>query len=491
MSLAFPRDLFRAEAPAAFALIDEQRFEDAAEDARLRLDKQRAGAADVALVIALDSARRRSEALEAARDAAQRSSTDPRVADAIGTLLAGMDDYGAARRAFRDALGRHPGHAPLWYNLASVERALGNLGEAEAACDAAILHAPDDFLAYLLRSDLRTQTAADNHVGEIEARLAGALPESGRLVLLYALGKELDDLGEYPRAFAAFAAGAAIRRRQLTYDVGRDIAKFERIRTCYGAATLARTSSFAQSARFGFVVGLPRSGTTLVERILSARSDVASNEETQNFAKALLDPRAAPELSPPGDVFARAAAADMDFVAARYAELAGGAGQRLTIDKLPMNYLYLGPIHMALPQAPIILLRRSAMDSCFAMFRVLFGSAYPFSYDFDDLAAYYAAWHRLMEHWRSHLPDGRLCELRYEDLVSDAEETGARLTAYCGLEWQPEQMRFHEARRHSTTASAAQVRRPVYSSSVGRWRRYAEQLAPLERALKAHGIEVD
>jgi LPS sulfotransferase NodH len=220
-----------------------------------------------------------------------------------------------------------------------------------------------------------------------------------------------------------------------------------------------------------------------VERILTGLPGVRSNGETENFSRALLAAGTGP-----GDVFARAAAADPDAVAAGYARFANpGRSDEHIIEKLPMNYLYLGAIHRALPEARILSIRRSALDSCFAMYRTLFGDAYPFSYDLEDLGRYYAAYDRLMTHWRALLGD-RLHEVVYEDIVRDPRRIGARIAEHCGLEWSDAAVEIQRNQSVSLTASAAQIRRPIYGSSSGRWRHYRRHLGGLIATLRARAI---
>jgi hypothetical protein len=213
---------------------------------------------------------------------------------------------------------------------------------------------------------------------------------------------------------------------------------------------------------------------------------VRSNGETENFSHALMAAAARDR----GDVFAGAAAADPVSVATGYAQLADRDGQPGSIiEKLPMNYLYLGAIHRALPGAKLVLVNREPLDSCFAMYRTLFGEAYPFSYDFDDLAKYYAAYERLVNHWRTCLGDA-LCEITYDDLVSDPALVGASVAKHCGLQWREQAVEIQNRSVVSQTASAAQIRRPIYSSSKGRWRRYRKHLEPLVQALRRLNVPV-
>jgi hypothetical protein len=223
----------------------------------------------------------------------------------------------------------------------------------------------------------------------------------------------------------------------------------------------------------------------LLERLVSGLPNVVTNGETDNFSRALLG---ATPAGPEG-IFARAAAADPSKVAAAYAQAARGARTGLSVvEKLPMNYLYLGAIHRALPDAALLAMTRSPVDSCFAMFRTLFGEAYPFSYDFEDLARYYAAYARLMAHWKRTLGEA-VHEVRYEALVDRPAEVGRGAVGHCGLAWRDEAINIQSNRSASYTASAAQIRRPIYTTSRERWRHYQKHLGPLIDALHRHGVE--
>jgi hypothetical protein len=305
------------------------------------------------------------------------------------------------------------------------------------------------------------------------------------MFLGYALGKELDDLGRFDEAFHWFSEGARARRRHLSYDVATDERKIRRIVDCFPKSA-PTVDTCVESSRHIFIVGLPRSGTTLLEHILTGLQGVRSNGETDNFSRALLT--AAPADG--GDVFARAALADPNTVAVHYARFAGAdlSADRI-IEKLPMNYLYLGSILRALPESKVLLVSRSPLDSCFAMYRTLFGEAYPFSYDFEELARYYAAYRRLIHHWRS-IVGKHLHEVSYEDLVKEPARIGASIAQYCGLSWSASALEVQRSAAISLTASAAQIRRPIYGSSSGRWRHYRTHLAPLIMALRQSGIGV-
>jgi tetratricopeptide (TPR) repeat protein len=414
--------------------------------------------------------------------------------DGLAYVSMVLGQHDRANALYRRATEISPQVPRFWYNLAGSERSLGRLAEAEAACDRAIALDPEQYPSYLLRSELRVQSPETNHIADLQAKLARAGQEHrARVFLGFALAKELDDVQRFDEAFHWFSSAATARRSRLSYDVAGDERKLARIAEAFPGALFAEPLSGARahssrpvdSSRYIFIVGLPRSGTTLVERILTGLPGVRSNGETENFSRALLA-----AARGPGDVFQQAAAADPNVVAANYGGHArGDTGSDRIIEKLPMNYLYLGAIHRALPEASILLIRRSPLDSCFAMYRTLFGDAYPFTYDFEDLGRYYAAFERLMNHWRNVLGE-RLREVIYEDLVREPKRIGPILAQHCGIGWSDAAIEIQNNQSVSLTASAAQVRRPIYGSSSGRWRHYHRHLGGLIAALRRHGVSL-
>ncbi|HEY2036837.1 MAG TPA: sulfotransferase [Steroidobacteraceae bacterium] len=426
-------------------------------------------------------------ALKCARGTAEAYAALAYVSVALGRHERASDLYQRATK-----LGPNvPGH---WYNLASSERALGRLEQAEFACDRAIALNPREYRGYLLRAELRVQTAAANHVEQLRCELARAdLSDSGRVLLGYALGKELDDLGQYEEAFRWLALAASTRRRQLAYDVAADEEQLRRIAEAFPRGPGRPVHAQDDSHRFVFIVGLPRSGTTLLERILTGLPGVRSNGESEYFARALLraafaEQTAAGRDAP--DVLARTAAADWGAVAADYVRLADPGGTReVIVEKLPLNYLYLGAIHRALPQARLVLVSRSTLDVCFAIYCTLFGEAYPFSYDFPDLARYYAAYSRLIVHWRDACGES-IHDVAYEELVHDPVRVGASVARFCGLEWRDSAVQIERNTAVCLTQSSAQVRQPIHRASTGRWRRYRTQLEPLIELLRHQGVRL-
>lgn len=406
--------------------------------------------------------------------------------DSLAFVSLALRDHERANSLYRRATEIEPRTSRFWYNLACSERSFGRLMEAEAACDRAIALDATQYPSYLLRSELRVQSTDANHVEQLQGLLAHPeLSFQGKLFLGYALGKELDDLRRFDEAFGWFSTAARARRSRLQYDIGADEQKLRRIAAVYSDVS-SGGSAGVDSSRYIFVLGLPRTGTTLVERILTGLAGVTTNGETENFSRSLL------EATPPGsaDIFERAARAPADAVAVAYARRANGpAPANKIIEKLPMNYLYMGAIRRALPEARIVLLRRSPLDSCFAMYRTLFREAYPFTYDFEDLARYYAAYEQLMRHWRAVLGE-QLVEVVYEDLVREPSRVGAELARRCGVAWSDEAINIQNNAAVSFTASAAQIRRPIYGTSSGRWRYYQPHLEGLIDALRRHGVAI-
>jgi tetratricopeptide (TPR) repeat protein len=404
----------------------------------------------------------------------------PGAGDAYNSLAHVSVALGRHERAnalYRRAVELSPKVSRHWFNLASSERSLGRLAESEAACDRAIALDSREYRGYLLRSELRKQTAAANHVEQLRRALGRpGLEIPARVLLGYALGKELDDLGQYDEAFEWFALAAAARRGQLTYDVADDERRLRRAIEADPSSSGRAGSGRLDSSRFVFIVGLPRSGTTLVDRILTGLPGVRSNGETDNFEHALAAASGAGH------------APDWDAVAASYARLAtAGGAPGVVIEKLPLNYLHLGAIHRALPQARLVLVSRAPLDCCFAMFRTLFGDAYPFTYQFEDLARYHAAYSRLVAHWRAILGTS-IHEVRYEELVQEPGRRGEALARACGLEWRDSAVEVERNATVCLTQSAAQIRQPIYRSSAGSWQHYRAHLEPLVAALREHGV---
>lgn len=402
--------------------------------------------------------------------------------------------YDSASRCYRRALELSANNTRYQYNLAASLISLGELEEAESLLDKVILHDPKDYDAYQNRSALRKQTPESNHVQALKKALSNLPDDRGLMQLSYALAKELEDLEDYTTSFQHLTRGADARRRRMKYQVESDVSTIEEIKSVFNRNYF---QSLPENPKEGedispkpiFICGLPRSGTTLVDRIISSHTSVTSLGEINDFALSLV--RSAGKQIEKQKLVSISRHLDHQIMGKNYLDSVKGYGfsTNYFIDKTPANYLYFGLIQGALPQAKIIHLRRHPLDSCYAMYKTLFRMGYPFSYKLSDLADYYIAYHGLMSHWREFLGKNML-EIDYEDLVTNTSACTSALLSYCELEWQSACTDFHLNKTPSATASAAQVRQPIYKSSVARWRCYEKELAPLTTRLQEAGIKI-
>lgn len=426
----------------------------------------------------------------------QDAGNDAALLDRIGTIHSHGSRHLDAERCYGRAVQLQPGHQPYRYNHATALMALGRMAAAEQALDRLIQADPADADAWYNRSTLRRQTAEQNHVAGLLRRLQalratarGPGPARGEVELCYALAKELEDLGDHAAAFQALRRGATARRAMMSYRVEQDLETMAALRETFTPDAIAGARTGDGGDGVLFVLGLPRSGTTLVDRILSSHPQVESLGEITDLTMSLLDVlgRAPPRL----ELVQASLKVDFAAVGRRYMDRIRqyGAARPVLIDKNPVNFLSVAIIRLALPRARIVHLTRDPMDSCFAMYKTLFRMGYPFSYDLNDLGRYYLGQAALMDHWRRLFP-GTLLDLPYERLVAAQEEETRRLLDHCGLDFHPDCLEFHRNTAPTATASAAQVRQPLHARSVGAWRRHAADLEPLARILRAGGIPV-
>jgi tetratricopeptide (TPR) repeat protein len=417
--------------------------------------------------------------------------SDHRLLAHVAEMYTHCADHHGALRCYQRAVALWPESSEYHFAVSAALIATGDLEAAETHLDQAISLNPRDFDAYRNRATLKKQTKDSNHIDELESlHAAGVETPSGQAQICYALAKEYEDLGEDETSFTWLQRGADARKSVLQYKVEEDEAVVERLIEAFDKELLQREDASCSDAGPLFVMGLPRSGTTLVDRILSSHSQVDSLGEINNFVFALMHTvgQSADKLT----LIDLSTKIDFSLLGRRYVDgtRSFGVDGPYLIDKTPLNYLYVGLIRKALPNAKIVHVERNPMDSVYGMYRTLFRAGYPFSYDFDDLGRYYLAYRRLIDHWRDVCGDA-VHWLRYEDLVQEQEAESRRLIDYCGLDWEPECLEFHRNRSAVMTASSAQVRRPVYREAMGRWRRYEKQLAPLREFLEENGIAVD
>jgi tetratricopeptide (TPR) repeat protein len=436
----------------------------------------------------------RAEAFAAAETGERYAPDNAVIRDAAGTLYSFGRDQRRALAAYDAAVALAPNHPQFRYNRASIRRFLGDLEGAEQDFDHAIAVNPKDYEAYKNRSDLRTQSAARNHLAELETAAAGEIADwRGEVQVRYALAKEYEDLERYPESFEQLTRAAKKRREHMRYEVSADLATVNWIIAAFPEGPKTPMASASADAPI-FIIGLPRSGTTLVERILGSHSTLVSAGELDSFALSIVDAvrrkTGRAQLTRQDLV---AYSAGLDFAALgndylRHARAVGAVAGRF-IDKMPLNYLYCGLIHRALPQAKLVHLTRHPLAVCYAMYKTLFRDGYPFSYDLTEIGQYYLGYRQLMAHWNTTMP-GSIYELNYETLIADQQGETRKLLTFCGLDWEEACVQFHQNPAASTTASAAQVRRPIYDSSLSQWRHYERQLNGLRQQLEAAGMKL-
>lgn len=414
--------------------------------------------------------------------------------DRLAFFLGRMHRHEDALVCYDRALLLMPQDASLHYNRAMVLRFLGRSKDAETSINTCLQLAPDDAEAIALRTDLRSQTLEQNHIDSIRVSLTRARDDVSRTKLHFALAKELEDIGSYDDSFATLAAGANLRRARMQYNVANDLDVMAAIEATYDQTFFrTRQADGCPSPEPIFILGMPRVGSTLLERMLASHSLIMSAGELDNFAQhmmALVDRKQASG----GRRALVQATRDINF--AQLGENYIQSTRPLTgatpyfIDKLPLNFLYVGLIACALPNATIIHIHRNPMDSCYAMYKRLFHNAYPFSYQLEELAQYYAGYQRLMSHWQRVIPD-RVISVAYETLISQPEQTLSPVLSKIGVGFEPACLAFDKNESASTTASATQVRQKIYRSSMQKWRHYEQQLEPLKAALLAAGVDLN
>jgi Flp pilus assembly protein TadD len=403
----------------------------------------------------------------------------------------GAEEFARAVELNQQALSNAPEDPKLWLGYGHVLRIAGRQQDSIEAYRKAVELDPAYGEAWWSLADLKTVALKPRDITHLAKTLSSdGLSQADRTGLLFALGKALGDAGQFAQSFEAYAQGNALKRNSVAYDAA---ALGDHVRQCESVFTRDffdfRVGQGVESSDPIFIVGMSRSGSTLVEQILASHPSIEGTEELVymgNLANLFAEGRR-PGIEPSGFVEAVASASPEKLEAIGGAYMWKAATQRRSsrphfIDKMPRNWIYLPLVHLALPNARIIDMRRHPMDCCWSNYRQLFADSGEFSYDLNDLGSYYRNYVRMMQHFDAVLP-GRVHRIIYEELIDDTEQQVRGLLDYLGVPFDPACMLFHDNPRSVKTSSSEQVRRPISKDSVDQWRPYAPWLQPLEQAL--------
>ena len=437
------------------------------------------------LGMALAALNRHEEAVKHYRNALAEQPDCPAALNNLGNSLDALVRPAESLEAFEKLLVLEPNNAWAYFSAGNAYRILGRLDDARRFYERAVALAPG--VAAFHRTLVEAKRFRENDpqlaVMEDLAQRIASLPEKEQIELHFALAKAYDDIGRHGPAFEHLQSGNALKRRMIAYDETAQLGVLRHTEEAFTSELIAARRGLGNpSDRPIFIVGMPRSGTTLVEQMLASHPRVFGAGELLHMLDLVSAGQAGARF--PFDIASLSGEQLRQFGSLYVARLGSLAplADRIT-DKLPANFSVAGLIHLALPHAHIIHVRRDPVDTCFSCYTNLFSRGFEFTYDLGELGRHYRAYESLMEHWRRVLPEGAMLEVQYEDLVADFEAQARRILAYCGLEWDEHCLSFHKTERAVRTASAGQVRRPLFSSSVGRWRPYKEQLRPLLDAL--------
>jgi tetratricopeptide (TPR) repeat protein len=427
------------------------------------------------------------EAEAAVRHLLKMEPENPQNWVSLGNVCIRLMRQADALVAFEEAARLNPAQVRLRLSIGHLHKTLGNRRECEQAYRDCLKLDPSFGEAYSSLADLKTYVFNDAEIAAMQGLLTGdAGDDADQAQLHFALGRAFEHRREHAAAFAHYATGNRRRRKTIPFSIENFEAKTRRVLECFDAAFFAkRADSGCSDPSPIFVVGLPRSGSTLIEQILASHSSVEGTFELPNILTLV---REFDHSNPEHDAYP-------ESVRAAPRELLAGLGRRYLeetaplrggrprfIDKMPNNFSHAGLIHTILPNATIVDVRRHPMDSCFSTYKQYFAEGQSFSYDLEDLGRYYRCYLSLMDHWDEVLP-GKVLHLSYEELVREPEANIRGLLTHCGLPFEPSCLAFHETKRSVRTASAEQVRQPLYASGVGYWKHFEAELEPLRRAL--------
>jgi tetratricopeptide (TPR) repeat protein len=427
------------------------------------------------------------EAESALRDLLKMEGENPNNWVLLATVYTRLMRQEDALAAFEEAARLNPGEVRLRLSIGHLSKTLGRRAECEQAYKRCLEMDPGMGEAYWSLADLKNYVFSDAEIAAMQSLLKGEDgDDEDQAHVHFALGRAFEHKKDYATAFDHYATGNRRRRKTVPFDITAFENKTRRVRECFDPAFFAsrRGCGYPDPSPI-FIVGLPRSGSTLVEQILASHSCVEGTFELPNLLTLVREfdhADAAHDAYP--EIVRTASPEHLGRLGRRYIEETAPmrSARPHFIDKMPNNFSHIGLIQAILPRAVVIDVRRHPMDACFSTYKQHFAEGQSFSYDLSDLGRYYRCYLSLMDHWDEVLP-GKVLHLQYELLIREPESQIRRLLSHCSLPFEPKCLSFHETKRPVRTASAEQVRQPLYTSGVGYWRHFEAQLAPLRRAL--------
>jgi tetratricopeptide (TPR) repeat protein len=407
----------------------------------------------------------------------------------MGNAELRLGNLDTATDLYDKALGLAPDNAEAYFGLGNVNREKGGLRRAEELFKKVLQLKPEFSAAHCQLAFTRRHTEYDADIKAMLMLMAAEnRADKDKANLNFGLGKAFEDLKQYEKAFSYILEGNRLKRKTYDYDISEDRQLFARIKEVFSKEFFAEfASAGCHDETPVFILGMPRSGTTLLEQILSSHPQVHGAGELHYIQSMIQHFCCSEDNKEYPDCMSRLARNDYaemgeDYVKKLRQQHSENGNARYIINKMPHNFLHAGFIKLILPRARIIHSRRSPMDTCLSIFKNLFAGTHRYAYDLQELGEYYRLYEDLMAHWRSVLP-GSIFEVQYEEMVGDQENQTRRLLEFCGLEWDDACLSFHKSSRTVSTASVVQVRQPIYKSSVQLWKRYEKELEPLLRAL--------
>lgn len=443
----------------------------------------------------LDGSNRPEDSLEMAQSLVEKSLPDASMYPQLAHILYKHEDFTNALTLYQKLTELDPGNAGWHLKQAMLMLNLGNINDSKSLVNKALAIQPAHPDVLFFRSHLEKQNQNFNHINELKHLIKHAHSDVNQAKLYFSLAKELEDCAAYQESIEARLEGCRLFRNSFQYDVESDIQFMKEIRQQYSQEFVHQSNMGYQSNEPIFIVGLPRSGTTLLDRIITSHNDVFAAGELRQLNHCIIHHLKELNLnpdSPRSQMVESSIQIDFNQLGEDYIRTSRtrtGQRPRFT-DKFPQNSYYVGMILKALPKAKVIIMQRHPVSVCYSVMKQLFtNDSYHFSYDLQEMAKYYIEHNNLLNHWQQ-IGGNQVMTVHYEDLVTDLEQQAKTVLQFLNLDWQPQCIDFHKNKQQTATASASQVRQKLYTGSIDLWKNYQPQLQPLIDTLKQAGINI-